>query len=113
MAKLTDIAQEMKKECSSNGHSYRTLSGGLRLALYARDEDFVLVLGRPFIRKPGALVVSGQWASDKEVKICKNAFFGDAPLRIIPGVSQELKGVGHIVKLDWKVFLSVSKEDFK
>ena len=113
MAKLTDIAQEMKKECSSIGHSNRTLPRGLRMALYARDEDIVLVLSRPFIRKPGALVASGQWASDMEIKICKNDFFGDVPLRIIPGASQELEGVGHIVKTDWKVFLSVNKEDFK
>ena len=110
MSKLTKIAEEMKDECSKNRHSSKTLAGGLRLSLFERDEDTVLVLSRPPKRKPGALVETGQWASDTEVKICKEAFFGDRKLREVPGMSQELKGVGQAVKLDWKVFLSVKKE---
>ena len=89
---LKKIVEEMKEEAKRRGHSLRTSSGGLRVALYERKDDTVLVLSRP-----GGLVVP----SDKEIEICKDAFFGDEPLKEVAGET--------IVWSGRKCFLAVEK----
>jgi len=66
---LSEIAGDMKIEAATGKRkSMRKLSRGLELTLYDRDEHYYLRLYRP-----GAKVSP----SENEVKICKNAFFGN------------------------------------
>lgn len=69
---LKKVAKKMKDEARQKGYSQHTLERGLQLNLYEREHDTVLSVSRP-----SALVVP----SNLEITICKEAFFGDTPLK--------------------------------
>ena len=98
--KLTDVAKEMKETMKEKGHATRTLYRGLRISLFGRTDDIVLALDRP-----AALVMP----SELEIKIVKDAFFGDTPLKVIPGQSAEVDGIGHIVYAKRKIYMAIEK----
>lgn len=89
---LPDIAQKMRVEAKQKGFSRRTLQRGLHISLYEREKDIVLSISRPM-----ALVAP----SELEIKICREAFFGNEPLK-------EINGQTHIWS-ERKCFMAVNK----
>jgi hypothetical protein len=106
---MSDIAKELHGKARANGHSEVNLGRGLRLQLWYREEDMVLVMSRPgntgFGSPPSIPGVT-------EIKVCKHAFFGDSPLKVIdhPGTI-EVDGVGCVLYENEKVYLSVDREE--
>ena len=89
---MKEVSQKMQTEAQRKGYSHATLERGLKLELWAREKDTVLGMSRP-----SALVCP----SNMEIDICRQAFFGETPLKVI-------KGETHI----WskrKCFLAVEK----
>lgn len=73
---LKEVAQRMQTEAQKKGYSHVTLERGLKLELWEREKDTVLGVSRP-----SALVCP----SDLEIDICRRAFFGSSPLKVVNG----------------------------
>ena len=102
--KLVDIAKEMKETMKIKGHATITLYHGLRISLLERENDIVLVMERP-----AALVMP----SELEIRIIKDAFFGDIPLREIKHPNATLvTSAGCVLFEKRKVYLAVKREDY-
>jgi hypothetical protein len=99
MSKLTDIVKEMKDKVRTNGYEMAMLPRGLRVAIYEREDDMVLVLQR-YDAIPGTT----------EIKILKRAFFGDTPLKVIDHPNAiNVDGVGCCLYEKRKVYLAIKR----